>query len=111
MSILTRKNILPPAEQAVSRMVQELQLTLRNLLIGYQRAFNAIWYPTAEAGYTTEEILAQLGTDAIELFQRAGQTKAFLNAIAPGLLENKYQTPPQEYDVHEDGTITLRQAE
>lgn len=57
--------------------------------------------------FTPAEKLAQMGTDAVSIFDTAAKFTAAIYSIDPSLLDIKYLSAALPYTAHEDGTITL----
>lgn len=101
-----------PIEEADDRAAREILQRMTQAGIDFvnshQWCFQRLWY---SQDATPEQILAKIGTRALELFQRGGDGVEFILGVHNGrpiasMTTDEY-TPPRAYTVHGDGTITL----
>lgn len=53
------------------------------MVSGYQNGMDQIWRPS---DCTTAEVLAELGTDAVKIFQLSAEIREFINSVSPGTI-------------------------
>lgn len=67
----------------------------------YENGMANLWSPT---DCTAEEVLAELGTDAAQIFALSAAMREFVNTIRPGTIPPP-DLPP--FIVHADGRVEL----
>jgi hypothetical protein len=98
----------PADERAAREILQQMTQAGVDFVNSHQWCFQRLWHSTDA---TPEQILAKIGTRAVELFQRGGDGVEFVLGVHSGrpiatMTPDEY-TPPLEYTAHADGTITL----
>ena len=90
--LLTIKNII----KNTSRSLNDLIIRKHALM------FNIVW--NNQDGFTPQEILTEMGADAVELFTYSSSIQLLLASADPDyiILET-----PNEYVLNEDGTVTV----
>lgn len=90
------------AEKAADFIRTKIAKTLTIMCQHQKEAFGILWNnPKAKA----EDILAALGSEAAEVFRLSALNIATMNSAKPGTWT---AAPPREFEVHQDGTITLK---
>ena len=98
----------PADERAAREILQRMTQAGVDFVNSHQWCFHRLWHSTDA---TPEQILAKIGTRALELFQRGGDGVAFALGVHNGrpiatMTPDEY-TPPLAYTVHQNGTITI----
>jgi len=72
-----------------------------HMVTGYQNGMDQIWSPS---DCTTADVLSELGTDAVKIFQLSAEIREFINSVSPGTI-----APPAlpELIYHADGSVEL----
>ena len=83
------KNILRTSSSLFNQLLTQWELSVKSLWQG-----------------DTEAILAELGTNSVEVFRVSAETVKFLEALKPGCTVNG-RALMRAFTEHEDGTITL----
>jgi len=110
MSILTRQqnDNITPAQRRARQILRSTSQTAQQLISGWERGFDALWQSEDPAA-----VLAELGTDAEEVFTLSGAVVQLLMTILPGRddealtrITSKIQAKPTT-TTHDDGTVTI----
>lgn len=102
----------PTAEQlksaklsaVVIRLNANGQKQLQNLVSFIQNGWTSVW---ENSQFTPAEVLAAMGTGAVETFRTSTLVTSAIYQVDPSLLDVKYLSAKLPYIAHEDGTITL----
>lgn len=97
-----------PDERAAREIRQRVTQAGIDFVNAHQWCFQRLWH---SLDATPEQILAKLGTHALDIFQRGGDGVEFVLGVHNGrpiasMTPDEY-TPPRPYTVHGDGTITI----
>jgi hypothetical protein len=112
MSILKQNHSDPvsPALRATTQIKNRAARLAETIIREWEHGFDALWNnPQA----TPAEILAELGTDAVEVFELSSVTCQFMAAILSGRLDEKLADIQAKIaekpatTVHEDGSVTI----
>ena len=112
MSILTQTNGDPiaPATRAATKVKRSTAQLAQTIIQSWERGFDAIWNnPRA----TPAEVLAELGTDAVESFELSNATISMMAAVLPTRLDDDWARIQAKIAAmpvatpHEDGTVTF----
>ena len=112
MSILKQNHSDPisPALRATTQIKNRAARLAETIIREWEHGFDALWNnPQA----TPAEILAELGTDAAEVFELSSATFQFMAAILSGRLDEKLADIQAKIaekpatTVHEDGSVTI----
>ena len=113
MSILSQQNqqIQPRIDMAVNRLKASVGRSAEQMYQSWATSFDMLWSPNGV--FTPAEKLAELGTDAAELFELNTSIVEFMvtnltgkrDDLVASITERVASIPP--FTVHEDGTITL----
>lgn len=107
------QNTTPPTQEQLKafrlqreqvELIRAGQQLLQNSIQTVRGQWEGVW---ENASFTPAEKLAEMGTDAVAIFQTAAIFTAAIYAIDPSLLDEKYLSAGLPYTAHEDGTITL----
>lgn len=97
-----------PDERAAREILQRMTQAGIDFVESHQWCFQRLWNSPE---VSPEEILAKIGSRALELFQRGGDGVAFVLGVHNGrpiaTMAPEEYTPPRPYTVHQDGSITL----
>jgi hypothetical protein len=88
----------------IMRMNSEGSQHLQNLISFVKNGWENVW---ENAEFTPAEILATMGTGAVETFRTSALVTAAIYSVDPNLLDVKYLSAGQAYAANDDGTITL----
>jgi hypothetical protein len=95
-------------ERAAREILQRMTQAGIDFVNSHQWCFQRLWHSTDA---TPEQILAKIGTRALELFQRGGDGVEFILGVHNGRpiasMTTEEYSPPKPYTVHGDGTITI----
>jgi hypothetical protein len=80
------------------------QRQLQSLISFVQNGWNSVW---ENSQFTPAEVLAAMGTGAVETFRTSAIVTAAIYEVDPSLLDIKYLSAKQAYTANLDGTITL----
>lgn len=98
-------NITKTHEQIVIDEVVSLgemnSRTLENLIHNFENAFWQVW---SNRNATPQEIFNFFGVNALQLFQTATATIAFIQTLKPDYVP---PTIPYAYAINQDGTVTV----
>lgn len=101
MPIFTTFTANVRAKEAATAILNSTKTGHINLLAEWRSCIDKVWDDQDPA-----VIIAQMGTDAAEIFQISTRTYLFLEANEPGCtLDRLAKVRP--YAVHPDGTVTL----
>jgi hypothetical protein len=112
MSILKQNHSNPvsPALRATTQIKNRAARLAETIIREWEHGFDALWNnPQA----TPAEVLAELGTDAAEVFELSAATVQFMAAILSGRLDEKLAAIQAKIEakpattVHEDGSVTI----
>lgn len=112
MSILGQNHSDPvsPALRATTQIKNRAARLAETIIREWEHGFDALWNnPQA----TPAEVLAELGTDAAEVFELSSTTCQFIAAILSGRLDEKLAAIQAKIaakpatTVHEDGSVTI----
>ena len=112
MSILTQDNKIQiqPAVRAANQIKRNTARLAESIKRDWEQSYDLLWHnPRA----TPEEVLAELGTDAAELFELSAQTVAYMLSILTGVMDDEVAriqakiAEKPETVTHDDGTVTL----
>jgi hypothetical protein len=112
MSILKQNHSDPisPALRATTQIKNRAARLAETIIREWEHGFDALWNnPQA----TPAEVLAELGTDAAEVFELSSATCQFMAAILSGRLDEKLADIQAKIaakpatTVHEDGSVTI----
>ena len=106
MSLLDTPTPVSPAQQRANRAIALPRSILNRLLQQWSRGLDLIWNPPA--GVTTAQILAALGTEGAELFNRSAALRAFLETQKPGCTATAHAARIRPVNINADGTVTLQ---
>ncbi len=107
------QNTTPPTEEQLkafrlqreqAELIRAGQQLLQNSIQTVTSQWESVW---ENAVYTPAEKLAEMGADAVAIFQTSAIFTAAIYSIDPSLLDVKYLSAALPYTAHEDGTITL----
>lgn len=91
------------------RRIVNLGVSTKNLLIkGYEDSFNCVWNPGD--GLTTQDVLDEYGTEAIQLFIKSTEAYQYIQSIPKISIEEPDYVPPQVLCIpvfNADGTVSL----
>lgn len=99
-----------PAQREADAIRQDVRLLAEEIARRWRRSFSRLWNPAGEL--TTNEILAELGTDGARVFELSSAIVTLLLSVAqtrPDIIEGvqaRLDMIP-EYKINEDGTVTL----
>lgn len=112
MSILTQKNGDPiaPAKRIATRVKRSAAQLSQTIVQSWEQGFDSIWNNERA---TPAEVLAELGTDAVECFDLSNAIVALLADVLPDRLDEDWEriqskiaaTPARTR--HDDGTVTI----
>jgi len=112
MTILNQTNSDPiaPATRAATRAKRSTSQLARTIISSWEQGFDIIWNNERA---TPEEILAELGTDAVECFELSSAIVEMLASTLPNRLDDdwvriqgKLAAKPATTR-HDDGTVTI----
>lgn len=103
MSIFETKEITKAQKitEAKNRLATDMDMLLKRMVGTLERGMEQVWNPE---GFTTEELMASYGTDALQLFQVAGGLKQLIATIRPDI---ELPETPREVIPNDDGTVTI----
>ena len=112
MSILTQTNGDPiaPAKRIATRVKRSTAQLSQTIIHSWEQGFDAIWNNERA---TPAEILAELGTDAVECFDLSNAVVALLADVLPGRLDGEWERIQSKIAAmpartrHDDGTVTI----
>lgn len=112
MSILNQTHFdsISPAIRTASEIKNRAARLAKTIIREWEHGFDELWN-NHEA--TPEEILAELGTDAAEVFELSSATCQFMATILPERLDEKLVAIQAKIaakpatTVHEDGSVTI----
>lgn len=96
--------ILTPVQNAALQTQQIFTQSNNMTAQIYQRVYNAIWNPPANAGYTTASLLADFGTNAASILAALAAAATYITALGATV---PIVSGAQEYTANQDGTVTL----
>lgn len=112
MTILAQNRTDPvaPAQRIATRIVNQTARAATMLIQQWEQGFDALWNnPQA----TPEEILAEMGTDAAEVFELSTAMIGLMSNILPSKLPDEWTRIQAKIaakpatTVNEDGTVTI----
>ena len=112
MTILNQDRTDPvaPAKRIATRIVNQTARSANQLIQSWEQGFDALWNnPNA----TPEEILAEMGTDAGEVFELSTAMIGLMANVLPGKLDDEWARIQTKIaakpatTVNEDGTVTI----
>jgi hypothetical protein len=103
---------LPTAEQLKAARLAALIIRinsdgakqLQSLINFVKTGWDNVW---ENSQFTPAEVLAAMGTNAVEIFRTSALVTAAIYGVDPSLLDIKYLSAKQAYTANADGTITL----
>ena len=112
MSILKQKHSdhVSPALRATTEIKNRTARLAETIIREWEHGFDALWNHHL---VTPEEILAELGTDAAEVFELSAATVQFMAAILPGRLDEEWTRIQAKVaakpatTVQDDGSVTI----
>jgi hypothetical protein len=112
MSILKQNHSDPvsPALRATTQIKNRTARLAETIIREWEHGFDALWN---NPQVTPAEVLAELGTDAAEVFELSAATVQFMAAILSGRLDEKLAAIQAKIaekpatTVHEDGSVTI----
>lgn len=98
---------LTPAQEALVTMQQLDAEGLETLANKTKRAFDLMWRNDRA---TPAEMAEALGTNAAACFEAHAATVQFLLSRDPSLLAPEDYTPPVDYTLNQDGSLTIAES-
>jgi hypothetical protein len=108
MSLLDTPAAPSAAQSRANRALQMPRIILAENLRSWARSLDLVWNPPAPA--TPAQVLAQLGTNGAELFQRSAALAAFLESQKPGCTAIPQAARIKPVTINADGSVTLKPA-
>jgi len=106
MSTLLDTPALPtPAQQRANRVLALPRIILNRLLRSWANGLDQVWNPSAPT--TPAQVLAALGPNAAEVFQRSAALRAFLESQKPACTQIPAATRIKPVTINADGTVML----
>jgi hypothetical protein len=96
---------LSPAQRRANRALALPRIILSRLVQSWANGLDQIWNPPAPT--TPALVLAGLGSQAAELFQRSAALAAFLESQKPGCTAIPAAARAKPVTINADGTVTL----
>lgn len=107
MSILDQNNVpapMSPAKLAANRLIQTTRQTYQQMVNAFNRGSNTFWQNGA--GATPEQIAAELGTDAKEVFELHYKLGQLLATVKPEAIAEG-NSVIGNFTMNQDGTVTI----
>jgi hypothetical protein len=108
MSLLDTPAVIPPAQARANRAIALPRLVFDRLLRSWAAGLDLVWNPPSNV--TSAEVLAALGTNAAELFNRSAALRAFLESQKPGSTNIPAAKRIKPVTISPDGSATLTPA-
>jgi hypothetical protein len=91
-------------KKAHTQLKSQMSASFVGLLTSFKGLFEKVWN---HPDLTPQEVMDSFGTEAKDLFILSQATCDYLNAIVPGTITDANSTPPYEYTINDDGTVTI----